>query len=191
MGLIDRMKYGLRSVIDLYIYNEKGNLIAVLDSLKESYIDTNTVPPILYAKDALLDDSLLEFFNKREDDNRSDYDKFVSKGFEEDKPHKTLVYRQTTKQCRLIAKTEIRESESGQDKMMYYEIPKASVSNYDCFDFNEKNPSEWDLAFKIEAYNEDNDLYKIHIEQNEEDEVRKFFSDTGKVIEEVKSVLDK
>ncbi|WP_336761305.1 hypothetical protein [Paenibacillus sp. USHLN196] len=182
------MKYGQRSIIDLYVFDEKGTLITVLDSLKESYIDPNNDCPVLYAKDALLDDSLLEFFSRREMDDRTDYDKFISNGFEEDKSIKTLVYRQSTKVCKLIAKTEVRDSESGRDRNMYFEIPKVNVSNYGGFNFKETKPSEWDLAFIIKPFNNDGDLYKIHIEQDAEDDVQKFFMDTKEAIDKVRDL---
>ncbi|PZT57335.1 hypothetical protein [Paenibacillus silvae] len=178
------MKYGQRSVSDLYVFNKNGKLITVLDSLKESYIDPNNTP-ILYAKDALLDDSLLEFFNRQVNDNKTDYEKFVSGGFEEEKTFKTLVYRQTTKECKLIAKTEVRDSESGQDRYVYYEIPEASVSNYNSFNSSSTQTSEWDLVFNIKPYNEDKDLFKIHIEQDESDRLQKFFTDAVDAIKKI------
>ncbi|WP_440109989.1 hypothetical protein [Paenibacillus sp. QZ-Y1] len=185
------MKYGQRSVIDLYVFNENGKLITILDSLKESYIDPNKAYPILYAKDALLDDSLLEFFNRREIDNKTDYEKFVSNGFEEEKSIKTLVYRQNTKECKLIAKATIRDSESSSERYIYYEVPEANVSNYDSFNSSATQVSEWDLVFNIKPYNEDKDLYKIHIEQDETDRLQEFFADTADTIEKVKSMQGK
>lgn len=182
------MKYGQRSIIDLYVFDKNGTLVTVLDSLKESHINQNKAHPVLYAKDALLDDFLLEFFNRRESDNKTDYEKFVSNGFEEEKSLKTLVYRQTTKECKLIAKAVIRDSQSSLERYMYYEVPEASVSNFNSFDFSETQVSDWDLVFNINPYNGDGDLYKIHIEQDAEDDVRKFFLDTKEAIDKVKDL---
>lgn len=180
------MKYGQRSIIDLCVFNKDGTLVTVLDSLKESFINQSKDNPVLYAKDALLDDSLLEFFNKRERDNKTDYEKFVLNGFEEKKSLKTLVHRQTTKECKLIAKAVVRDEESGLDRCMYYEIPEASVSNYSNFEFSGTKVSEWDLMFSIKPYSDEGDLYKIHIEQDEVDNVREFFLDTKNAIDKVR-----
>ncbi|WP_090739391.1 hypothetical protein [Paenibacillus sp. Mc5Re-14] len=151
------MKYGQREIIDLTIYDELGNKVAHLDSLKESYLGKHTV----FVKDALLDLDLLKFMGKAEDKFVSDYESESSR----EKYDTTIVFNHnTTKPCKLIGKGVIRSQETGRDVEFMYEVPKAEISlNYTMIVESSPNVSDHDFSFDILPFNEEGDMYKLHI----------------------------
>ncbi|WP_063562896.1 hypothetical protein [Paenibacillus sp. O199] len=157
------MKLGNRNVIGLHVFDELGNKVTYLDSLKESKLVTSDEEQtLLYVKDALLDTQLLKFITNEEEDISSDYESFFHK-----KTYRTFSFKKTTRKCKLIAETDYRNS-LGQDHNTYFEIPNAQiVSSIDFYTSSSGYPSDTDIMFIIEPFNEDNELFKIHIEEKE------------------------
>ncbi|PYY28187.1 hypothetical protein [Paenibacillus illinoisensis] len=156
------MKLGNRSVIALHVFDEWGTKVAYLDSLKESKLVTSDEEQtILYVKDALMDTYLLEFITNEETDLSTDYESFFKK-----KAYRTFSFKKTLKKCKLIAETEHRNSKNGRDHKTYFEIPNAQIaSSIDFYTSSIGEPSDTDIMFIIEPFNEDNELFKIHIEE--------------------------
>ncbi|KAF6565300.1 hypothetical protein G9G63_09070 [Paenibacillus sp. EKM202P] len=70
------MNYGVRDIIELHVFDEAGNFISTISSLKKGSI--SVVNRTIRVRDALLNGDMLKFLNKSED-TKSDYDKFFSK----------------------------------------------------------------------------------------------------------------
>ncbi|ASA22582.1 hypothetical protein [Paenibacillus donghaensis] len=158
------MNYGTREVIELLVFDENGNKVAHLDSLKQSYLKTSQgYSPYLYIKDALLNYDLLEFSHAEVKNNRSDYEKELNN----EKDFKEISYNpKLVKKCKLIAKTLYRTDDTKEDKEVYFNIPNAKTNGaIDFTSCNEGEPSTFDSVFSIHSYNENGDIFKIRIEQ--------------------------
>ncbi|MBD8836259.1 hypothetical protein IFU39_00300 [Paenibacillus sp. CFBP 13594] len=157
------MKLGNRDVVGLHVFDEWGSKVAYLDSLKESKLVTSDEEQtILFVKDALLDIELLKFITNEEDQYLNDYESFFNK-----KTHRTFSFKKMSKKCKLIAETYYR-STYGEDHYTYFEIPNARISNsIDFYTSSTGNPNDTDIMFIIEPFNEENDLFKIHIEEKD------------------------
>ena len=158
------MKFGSREVLDVAIFDENNRLVTVLDSLSKSGIEiTDDGIGYLVIKDALFDEKLLEFIGRKHKDNVSDYDNFLNK---RNKVNTIIFNKNIEKNCRVIAKGIIRKSEDQTDVNITYEIPSATTANnIKLLEANGYEPSEFDLLIKIYQYNNDGDLFKMHIEK--------------------------
>ncbi len=159
------MLYGINEVLDLYIFDKHGSFIAKLDSLKESQIylyeqDEKEVRARLIAKDALLNLNLLKFLQNTKEEKLTDFEHYLRL-----KELHTITFnaKHKIKKCKLIANGIARRQDNGNDDTYLYEIPNAHIVN----SFNSKTTvgdvSVYDLKVEIEPFNEDKDLFKMHL----------------------------
>ncbi|RNB59371.1 hypothetical protein EDM57_04305 [Brevibacillus gelatini] len=174
------MKYGNHDVVDLMIFDEEENLVANLTTLKESHIQIDGTQSGMFVKDALLDQDLLKFIGKQnEQPVLSDYQKILNSG----QQSTTITFNKSkSKNCKLIAIGYYRDADTENDVKVIYEIPKAKVINKLSFNTNSINVSPLDLYFQFEPFNEEGDIMKLHIEQLNKD-VIKFVYESGSSIE--------
>jgi hypothetical protein len=148
------MKYGIRDVLDLTVFDESGKLVAILDSLKNSKICNGYV----VIKDALFDEDFLKFIGREEKCN-NDYDKYLS-----NEKTTIIINENIVKKCKLIGVMLWRKDSNCKDIKCKFEIPKATtVNSFELDSAPDGDPSTNDIIFKIMPYNEIGDLYKIHI----------------------------
>ncbi|WP_211747921.1 hypothetical protein [Paenibacillus sp. Marseille-Q4541] len=157
------LKLGNREVSDIYVFDEFGNKVATLDSLKNTKLINTDYPTKLYISDALLNPDMLNFLSKKEPSQHiSDYEKLLKQGVK----CRTFVFNKTKKKCKVIALTQYRD-EGGFDRQVYYEFPRASVSTAIDYESNGFDHAPTDLVFEILPFNEDGDTYKLHIEERD------------------------
>lgn len=157
------MKYGQRDVVDLLVFNEEGKLIAKLDSLKESNIYVGRLDSQVYVKDALLNSDILEFIGKKEKQPvRTDFENHMIKK----NAGTTISFgKPNTKKCKLIAVSLLVRDDIGTSVEVTYEIPNATLNTGLNFEHSNVDPTDLDLVFNILPYNDEGDLYKMHIEE--------------------------
>lgn len=155
------MKYGYREVIDLMVFDKSGKLVAKLDTLRDSYIGFDDKTAYVKVKDALLNDEILKFIGKQETENLSDYEKVI-----QGTSNRTtyVLGNKTTKECKLIGTGFFRKHDDQRDVKFSFEIPNAKTVNHYVFQSDGHNVSPFDLYFTFDAFNEDGDVLKIHIE---------------------------
>lgn len=128
-------KYGAREVLELMVYDEDGNFITRLDTLRNSKITINKLgSAALIATDALLNIDLIQFIHGDTFKSLTDFNKMIKCI-----ASKTISFNvnKMTKPCKLIAKTVIRSVNDLKDIYAFYEIPYANiVSNFrhECID---------------------------------------------------------
>jgi hypothetical protein len=155
------MKFGNNEVLDLSIFTEEGNLVTKLDSLKNSsVIITETGRGYIFIKDALLDQRFLEFLGKVERNEVSDFDKQLNR-----EAHTTTITfnKKLNKKCRLIGKGLLINPEDCSNKIFTIEVPNATTGK--AFELTKEYDysSEFDFVFTINPFNDDGDLFKLHI----------------------------
>lgn len=156
------MKYGQRDVIDLYVFDEEGNQVTFLNSLKNSGIYLNSSEPYVFVKDALLDTDLLKFIGRAEDIQRSDYEKKIT-GVQ--KYSTTIVLGKLSKKlCKLVGKGYMRDATTQMNTEFMFEIPKAAIMTGIDLAQSSTEVSEFDLVFHIQAFNDSGDTIKIHLQ---------------------------
>jgi hypothetical protein len=150
------MKYGQKEVLELKIFSDDGKLITTLDTLKQSEIFGNHV----YVKDALLDRNMLEFIGSVEKLERSDFETQLEKS----KFNTTIVFNHViNKKCKLIGNGIFRQSDTAIDVEFLFEVPMATLKRGLEFEQSNTKVSDFDLYFVMVPYNDNGDLYKIHI----------------------------
>ncbi|MGG1671473.1 hypothetical protein ACIFOE_12635 [Paenibacillus sp. NRS-1783] len=153
------MNYGIRDIIDLHVFDQDGKFVATVSTLKKGSI--SVVNRTIRVKDALLNGNLLKFLNKSEN-KMSDYDKF----FSTTQNYETIVFNRKVVNCKLIAEGFYRKDENQEDVLVQYEMPKCSiVSGYDFNHSTVGDADEFDYVFEIKEFNEEGDLFKLHIEK--------------------------
>lgn len=151
-------KYGVKEVIELFVFNEDGKLVTTLNTLRNSNIISNENDDFLFVEDALLDINLLRFQQNSETSIEDDFKTVLNqiKGVPV-----TVNKNNKSKKCKLIAKSIMRDRDTGSDKYIYYEIPNAEILNRFEIDTANCEPSAFDILFKITS-NEDGDLFTIY-----------------------------
>ncbi|KAF6620589.1 hypothetical protein G7L40_20705 [Paenibacillus polymyxa] len=153
------MNYGIRDIIELHVFDEAGNFISTINTLKKGSI--SVANRTIRVKDALLNGDMLKFLNKSED-TKSDYDKFFSKT----QNCETIVFNRRVVNCKLIAEGFYRKQENQKDVLVQYEMPKCSIVS--AYNFNHSymgDADDFDYVFEIKEFNEKGDLFKLHIEK--------------------------
>ncbi|GFN32425.1 hypothetical protein [Paenibacillus xylaniclasticus] len=154
------MKYGQREVLEVMVFDEDGKLITNLNSLKNSGIHLTNHPFVL-VKDALLDTNLLKFIGKVEDNKLSDYERMTGSP----KYSTTITLgRKNNKKCRLIGKGYYREEHTNKDVEFMFEVPNATIRHDIELTQSNVEVAEYDILFRIEPFNNDGDVIKIHIQ---------------------------
>lgn len=154
------MNYGVYDVFDLSVFDNEGKFVTQLKSLKESYLKLNEEDGELFVSDALLNIDLLKFIQDSKNKELSDFDR-VLKLY--DTQTITFNNKKKFKECKLIAYTFLREEKDNKDHICVYEIPLAEIIKKLELGGNRTQLSVFDLVFKIKPYNEDGDLFKMHI----------------------------
>ncbi|MEC4565523.1 hypothetical protein L8C07_06155 [Paenibacillus sp. CMAA1739] len=153
------MNYGIRDIIELHVFDEAGKFVSTITTLKKGSI--SVANRTIRIKDALLNGDMLKFLNKSED-TMSDYDKFFSKT----QNSETIVFNRRVVNCKLIAEGFYRKQENQEDVLVQYEMPKCSIVS--AYNFNHSNigdADEFDYVFEIKEFNEEGDIFKLHIEK--------------------------
>jgi hypothetical protein len=155
------MKFANREVMDLLVFDLNENMIANLDTLKESKLfRSDDGLYYLIAKDALLDENILKFLGTEEVNVKSDMQFYLT----ENKDGKTITFNSDkTKQCKLLAITLGRQDLDHVDKKFIFEFPNVEIINDFTFDGVCGSVTAFDLVFKIKKYNENGDVFKLHI----------------------------
>lgn len=158
------MKYGWKEVIDLSIYDENGRFVTKLDSLNNSYIGFKDGKGIVKVQDALFDEYLIAFLGKYQGDNRSDFERDI-----ENKPSYSTytLNAYIQRKCKLIGTTSFRREDDGENVVVKFEIPNATTKKIITFS-NENIVSPFDIVFEFEPFNNEGDILKLHIENNDE-----------------------
>jgi hypothetical protein len=127
----------------------------------ESGIFTNTATPHIYVKDALLDKNVLEFVGKVETFKTTDFERHINKAH-----YSSIISmgKRKNKKCKLIAKGFLRNAETQKDAEYLIEIPNAEIVTGLDLEQRVGRVSDFDLMFNILSYNEEGDLYKLHIQ---------------------------
>lgn len=158
------MKYGWREVIDLSIYNDKGSFITKLDTLKNSYIGIKNGQGIVKVTDALFNQYLMAFLSKYEDNTKSDFEKDITNEPQKD----TYVFNINQKRsCKLIGTTHFKRNEDHKDIKVTFEIPNAITGNSMKFSADGIEVTPFDLIFEISPFNDEGDIMKLHIEDDD------------------------
>lgn len=151
-------KYGVKEVVELFVFNEDGKLVTTLDTLRNSRIASSEDDDFIFVEDALLDIDLLRFQQNSEMDMVDDFKTVLNqiKGV----PVK-VNKNNKSKKCKLIAKSALRNRETGADKYIYYEIPNAEIINSLEIDTSNCELSTFDILFKI-ITDDNGDLFTIY-----------------------------
>lgn len=159
------MKYGVKEIVDLYIFDEEGKLVVKLDTLKKCQLKINMDKEIrdgeIFIKDALLNVEFLKFVQSNKEENLSDFERLL-KLYEVE----TITFNVNNdyKKCKVIAKTLLRNTD-GIDKVALYEIPNATiVNNFQISNFYSE-VSEFDTLIIFEQFNKAGELARIHIQK--------------------------
>lgn len=153
------MKFGHFQALDVSIFDESGNLVTALETLKNSYIQIKDNAGYLLIKDALLDKNLLQFIGKTEEDTLSDFDKVLNGK----KYTTTITFNQKMyKSCKIIGKGLLRDVTTQMDQEFLFEIPSARFGGDLDFISDCESVSEYDFVFRI-LPNGNGDLFKMHI----------------------------
>lgn len=154
------MKFGQFQALEVAIFDEEGKVVTILDTLKNSYLSIKDNRGYLFVKDALLDKELLKFIGKTEVDNSSDFDKLLKK----QKYATTITFNRSLKRrCKIIGNGLLRNSSDFKDQEFLFEIPEATFGGDLDFISDCDNVSEFDFVFKIYPFNDNGDLFKMHI----------------------------
>lgn len=150
------MQFAQYDVYDLMVFDLNENLVVNLDSLKNVriYYSENYETYFVYAKDALLNTDLLKFVGK--ESAKSDLQKMLSG----DK-RVISIPRKTKKECKLIAKSRIKNAETETEQEIMLEFPKAIIASKPAFEGDAVEMSEFDVLFEIVPENDE--FFKIHI----------------------------
>jgi hypothetical protein len=153
------MKFGQFQALEVTIFDQQGNLITELYTLKNSYLQIKDKHGYLFIKDALLDKKFLEFIGKVEEDNSTDFDKFIK-----NKKYSTTITfnNRPNKVCKIIGKGVLRNATDFKDNEFLFEIPDAIYDGNIDFISDMEQVSEFDFAFRI-LPNDNGDLFKMHI----------------------------
>ena len=159
------MLYGVKEVLDLYLFDEGGRFITQMNSLKESRIYLyeslllDELEAVLIAKDALLNIDLLKFIQGTKDDNLTDFERYAQIN-----EIQTITFnaKNKGKKCKLIAKSVMRDL-SQKDCIYLYEIPNAYIVNSFNSATEHDEVSVYDLKVEIKPYNEEKDLFKMKL----------------------------
>lgn len=155
---MENNNYGVKDVVELYVFDENSDLVTVLDNLIESEIVSNEESDYIFVKNALLNIDLLRFQQNSQDEKKDDYKTILNhiKGVP------VVINRNNkNKKCKLIAKSMIRNAPTSEDEWVYYEIPSAEITNRFEVVTNNCEPSAFDTLFKI-LPSENGDLFTIH-----------------------------
>ena len=163
-----KIKLGFKQVVDVFVFNEDGQLVIKLDSLKENSLvlnsddnDTN----YLFIKDGLLDTTMLESMGTLEETvEESDYNKLI-KGNGENKTKTIAFGSKKYMPCKIICLGNMIDQETKNWVNFKIEIPKAVLVNKLSIYSNNINISDFDYVFQIEEFNDKGDLFKFHIEE--------------------------
>jgi len=154
------MKLGNFNVLDVSIFNEDGKLVTELNTLKNSKVLVRQGRGYLHIVDALLDQKLLEFIGSTEEDKASDFEKHLNM----QKFSKTITFNENLNgQCKVVGKGLMRNADDMKDVEYLFEIPNAEFGGNIDFDGDIDDLSKYDLVFKINPFNEQGDLFKMHI----------------------------
>lgn len=154
------MKFGNNSVLNLTVFDENGNKVAHLDTLKKSNIHTLENQSVVVVRDALLDEDLLKFIGRVEENNSSDYEKSLSN----EKSRTTITFNNNhKKKCRLIGKGFYRQNTTGKDIEFTFEVPNATISTGFNFEQSSTHLTDYHIVFEMNSYNDQGDLFKIHM----------------------------
>jgi hypothetical protein len=150
------MKFSQHEVYDLMVFDENENLVANLDSLKDVriYYSESHETYFVYAKDALLNTDLLKFVGK--ENEQTDLQKLLSGN-----KRVISIPRKTMKNCKLIAKSLIRNTETELDQEIVLEFPKVKIVSKPAFEASIVEPSEFDVLFEVIPENDE--FFKVHI----------------------------
>lgn len=158
------MLFGLCDVIDLMVFNKKGKLLAKLESIKENDLNYSQYSNenYLLIKDALLNTDILEVLGNKESENKNDYEKELSM------ESNTICFgSKKNVDCKLIGIGYLKETTNGMNVKFKFEIPKAEMVNKlqikSTCDYNDGS-SDFDYVFKIYPFNDEGDLFKLHID---------------------------
>lgn len=159
------MKLFFRYVVEVLVFNENGQLVTKLDTLKENslmYSSTNKNLNYLAIKDCALDTTLLEGMGTPETTpEESDYDKLIKNS---DNNFKTITFgAKEDVPCKLVCLGVMRKLNCN-DTRFKIEIPKASLVNQFELRSDNEELSGFDYIFKLDQFNEKGDLFKLHIE---------------------------
>lgn len=154
------MKFSNFNVLDVSVFDENGELITELNTLKDSQLVIQAGVGYLHIVDALLDQDLLEYIGSAEEEKMSDFEKHLLR----QKFSKTITFnKNSNKKCKIIGRGFMRNAEDFKDKEYLFEIPNAEIgSGVDFTGFSEE-VSVYDFVFKINPFNEEGDLFKMHI----------------------------
>lgn len=151
-------KYGVKEILELFVFDMDGNLVVELDTLVNSRIIADINCNRIIAVDALLNLDLLRFQQNSNEEDLSDYELTMR---EINKKPITFNVKNRSKACKLVAKTEIRELGSEEDIEVYFDIPNAEiVSGFD-MDIVAYDTSQFDVIFDIKP-DENGDLFSVH-----------------------------
>lgn len=158
------MKFGYNEVLEVTVFDDLGKLVTTLDTLKSSYLRIDAGGKAsLFVEDALLDDKLLKFINKSEENTATDFDTYVKK----QKYGTTITFNKSiNKDCKVVGRGIMRKADDGVDKEFIFEIPKAEIGQGFNFGTDSSNTeiSVFGYKFSPKEYNESGDLFKMHIE---------------------------
>ena len=153
-------KFGSKEICDLLIYDENGNFVVKLDTLKNAKLSTEVCEGTLIVKDALMNIDFLKFMNNSE----SDFENCNGKNLSQN-----IIFNADSRfpmDCKLIAITYLRNMD-GYDYKCVYKIPKAIIKNKFMSNMSAGgDPDTFDITFTIKPYNENNDLFEMKIEDN-------------------------
>jgi hypothetical protein len=155
------MKFGNREIMDLLVFDLNENLVTKLDTLKESRLFKDEGDTYyLFAKDALLDENILKFIGYQEEIEVSDMKSYLN----DNKDDRTITFNSKRwKQCKLLAVTLGRQQTDCIDKKFIFEFPQVDIMNNFSFHGVTSEVSAFDLVFRINKYNDNGDVFKLHI----------------------------
>ena len=152
-------KYGVKDVVELFIFDEDGKLVTTLDSLQESKIVSNKENNFIFVRDALLDIDLLRF--QQDSETNSEINDFKTILQQIKGTSVVVKQKREDKKCKIIAKSTIRNRHTGEDAYIYYEIPEATITSGFEIENNNYEPSAFDVVFNINP-NASGVLFEIH-----------------------------
>ncbi|MBM7598207.1 hypothetical protein JOC34_000564 [Virgibacillus halotolerans] len=155
------MKFGLREVVDLKVFNESDELVTVLDTSRESFIqyigEDEKGVGYVGVKDALIDLNFIKFISD-ESSELTDYEKAINSNM-----NTIELGGSGNRKCKLVGNSYARSRDSGGDCKYLIEAPNAEVINRLSIENNTYDPSDFDILFKVKPYNDKGSLFKIHL----------------------------
>lgn len=154
------MNYGSRDIFDLQIYDSQNALIAEINTLNFSRLQSRPSPHI-YIEGQLLNLDFLRFIGTEEKSSFIELLKGLLKG----KAHTTIfINNKKHKKCKLIAKTYLANELTGERELCVVDIPNARLRNEFKWDLDPVgDPSKFGFYFEILPFNSKGDLFKIKI----------------------------